>query len=369
MSAGKTRRILGLFGAIALLALLVAAPAHAKKKPDLVEQAVSAPKAATAGDSFEVSDTVKNKGKKKAGKSTTGFVLSKDDKAGPGDIDLIGSRKVPKLKPRKKSSGITAVEVPASTQAGTWFLVACADADDAVKEKSETNNCEAAAAKIKIAPSGLAKLTIAPASHDFGEHDVGTTSAPFAFTVKNTGAGSTAAISTASITGDADFDVAADGCAGKTLAPAQTCTVSVEFSPSVAGAAAGQLHVGAPGTAAATAALAGTGPAAEIVVDPASWDYGTVFTTVAVNKTFTVTNQGSAPTSAISAAISGPDTSHFVIVNPTTCPDAVLQPNQSCTVTVSFGTSVEDQYSASLDVSAVSGGTVHVPLTATAVNM
>jgi len=368
MAVGRSRRILGLFGAIVLLALLAATPAHAKKKPDLVEQAVSAPKAATAGDSFDVSDTVKNKGNKKAGKSTTRFVLSKDDKAGHGDIDLIGSRQVPKLKPRKKSSGITAVEVPAAAPPGTWFLLACADADDAVKEKSETNNCEAGAATIKIAPSGLAKLTMTPASHDFGEHNVGTTTAPFAFTVKNTGAGTSAAISAASITGDVDFHIATDGCAGKTLAPAQTCAVAVEFSPSVAGAAAAQLHVSAPGTAAATAGLAGTGPAPEIVVNPASWDYGTVFTTVAFSKTFTVTNQGSAPTSAISAAISG-DTTHFVIVSPTTCPDAVLQPNQSCTVTVSFGTSAEGQYSASLDVSAVSGGTVHVPLTATAVNM
>jgi len=367
MSAGKRQTILGLFGAVALLALLAATPADAKKKPDLVEQAVSAPKAATAGDSFEVSDTVKNKGKKKAGKSKTSFVLSKDDKAGHGDIDLIGSRQVPKLKPRKTSSGITAVEVSAGTPPGTWFLLACADADDAVKEKSEANNCEAAAAKIKVAPSGLAKLTMTPGSHDFGEHALGTTTAPFAFTVKNTGAGTSAAISTASITGDADFDVATDGCAGKTLAPAMTCVVSVEFSPS-SGVATGQLRVVAPGTAAATASLTGSGPVAELAVDPPSWDYGTVGSGAAFAKTFTVSNPGSAATSSISAAISGSGAAAYSI-GPDNCSGTVLQPADTCTLQVNFGTSSIGTFNASLDVSATVGVAAHVPLTGTTIQI
>ena len=66
------------------------------------------------------------------------------------------------------------------------------------------------------------------ANHDFGNQLVGTTSAPFAFIVTNTGT-TTLVIGTLGISGE--FALSANNCNGANLAPSGTCTFSVTFSP------------------------------------------------------------------------------------------------------------------------------------------
>jgi subtilase family serine protease len=56
------------------------------------------------------------------------------------DVQLTGSRSVPALAAGAASTGSAQVTVPAGTTPGNYFLLAVTDADNAVRESSETNN-------------------------------------------------------------------------------------------------------------------------------------------------------------------------------------------------------------------------------------
>lgn len=150
------------------LALLVAgAAARGKGKPNLVIAKVSSPPAAlAAGSQFTVKDTTKNRGRGRAGKSTTRYYLTKNPaqslrdrktsttnpRTSPTDILLNGERTVKKLRRHKSSKGKTLVTVPGGTPAGRYYLLACADDHGVVAEKKETDNCKASAAGQPVAP-------------------------------------------------------------------------------------------------------------------------------------------------------------------------------------------------------------------------
>jgi cysteine-rich repeat protein len=117
---------------------------------DLVETSVSNPPAtANLNTSFSVTDTAQNNGTN-AGASTTRYYLSLDTNRSGGDPQLTGQRAVPSLAMGASSTGTTTVTVAASTPAGTYFLLACADAASVIVEASETNNCMASATTVSI---------------------------------------------------------------------------------------------------------------------------------------------------------------------------------------------------------------------------
>lgn len=89
-------------------------------------------------------------------------------------------------------------------------------------------------------------IVFVPASKDFASLQEGMQSAATLFTVQNQAGVATAALST-SLTGSdaAQFHLDADSCSGLQLAPAATCTVSVSFRPTGAGARVASLAVGA----------------------------------------------------------------------------------------------------------------------------
>ena len=115
--------------------------------PDLAVTALSAPATAAAGQTISVSDTTKNKGAGAAGPTLTEFYISANSVLDASDI-LIGSRGVPALGAGESSSGTAAVTVPLGTAAGTWFIIAKADAGGAVAETWETNNTYSRSIKI-----------------------------------------------------------------------------------------------------------------------------------------------------------------------------------------------------------------------------
>lgn len=123
-------------------------------------------------------------------------------------------------------------------------------------------------------PAGA--LTITPAPYNYGNVLTNSETPTQSFTVTNTGAaGSSVDIST--ITVAAPFGIAGTGntCATADLAKDETCTVSVTFTPTADGAAAGTLSVsgidGNGDTKTATSALSGTGVTeARPTADPAS---------------------------------------------------------------------------------------------------
>jgi hypothetical protein len=100
--------------------------------------------------------------------------------------------------------------------------------------------------------SGGATLTASPTSVSFGNQAVGSTSAPQTVTVTNTGS---AAASVSSISAAAPF--AQTNTCGSSIAAGASCTVSVTFTPTSAGAASGNLTVA--GNSPLTVPLSGTG--------------------------------------------------------------------------------------------------------------
>ena len=98
-----------------------------------------APPTAAAGDTLSVTDTTSNLGADPVGPSITRFHLSADPAVDVGDA-IVGAREVPALAPSATSTGATTVTIPPTTPPGTYYLVARADADDAVVEGNELNN-------------------------------------------------------------------------------------------------------------------------------------------------------------------------------------------------------------------------------------
>src|SRR3954454_3727316 len=86
-------------------------------------------------------------------------------------------------------------------------------------------------------PATAPAVTFTPTSLTFAAQDIGTTSAPQAITVSNSGTGSLF-INSAATRGanPLDFTQVSDGCSGLTLAPGSGCSVSVTFSPTGTGA-------------------------------------------------------------------------------------------------------------------------------------
>jgi subtilase family serine protease len=107
--------------------------------PDLIISGISAPASVSPGSAIDIADTTKNNGLETAGASTTRFYLSTNTTYDMGDLEL-ASRPIPSLTPGTVSTGTTAVIIPSGITAGTYYIIARADADGVVTETIETNN-------------------------------------------------------------------------------------------------------------------------------------------------------------------------------------------------------------------------------------
>jgi Abnormal spindle-like microcephaly-assoc'd, ASPM-SPD-2-Hydin len=110
--------------------------------------------------------------------------------------------------------------------------------------------------------AGLPPIAFSPSSYDYGTIDAGTTASK-TFTLTNSGGSATGAL-TVSLTGSAAFSVTADTCTATSLGPRKSCTVTVEYAPTTAGAS-DTATLSASGNkrgATATASLTGASTAA-----------------------------------------------------------------------------------------------------------
>jgi hypothetical protein len=151
--------------------------------------------------------------------------------------------------------------------------------------------------------SSSAVLSTSPTSVSFGNQTDGTTSAAHSVTISNTG-GAAATIS--SITTAAPF--AQTNTCGSSLAAGASCTASVTFAPSSAGAASGTLTINASG-ATDTVPLSGTGtaPGPVLTVTPASLSFpSTVVGSPASAQSVTVGNSGTTAATVSGVSVSGP---------------------------------------------------------------
>jgi subtilase family serine protease len=134
--------------------------------PDLVMTALTAPASAAAGGTIPVSDTVRNDGAGVAGPSVVRFYLSANTTLDAADAPLSPVRAVTSLGGGATSSGSTTVGIPAGTPAGTYYLFARADGDEAVAETLETNNTRFAI--VRVGPDLTVPTLTAPTAADRG---------------------------------------------------------------------------------------------------------------------------------------------------------------------------------------------------------
>jgi trimeric autotransporter adhesin len=89
----------------------------------------------------QVTDTVHNAGGGVAGMSTTGFYLSTN---GTTKGTYLGYRYVGGVSAGASSApATTTLTLPASTSAGTYHVIACANYNGTLVESNTTNNCTA----------------------------------------------------------------------------------------------------------------------------------------------------------------------------------------------------------------------------------
>jgi subtilisin family serine protease len=110
--------------------------------PDLTVPSLSAPSSAVAGTSISASDTTTNQGGETAPASRTSYYLSGNSSFEAGDL-FLGSRDVISLGPGLSQTGSAALLIPASTPAGTYYIIAKGDGANAITEAQETNNTRA----------------------------------------------------------------------------------------------------------------------------------------------------------------------------------------------------------------------------------
>ncbi len=135
--------------------------------PDLAISYLINPGAAGAGTTITVTDTTTNNGPGFAGASTTKFYLSTNGALDAGDTYL-GSRSVGALAAGESNSGSVSVIIPAPTVTGTYYIIAVADADNAVAEIHETDNL--LYRMIRIGPDLVISVMAVPATGAAGSN-------------------------------------------------------------------------------------------------------------------------------------------------------------------------------------------------------
>ncbi|WP_183099702.1 CARDB domain-containing protein [Nocardioides pelophilus] len=172
-------------GAVTVLAgsllTLAPGPAEAAGRADLRVTRASVDKTSVVeGAKVTVTHVVQNRGRRKAGPSTTRVYLTKDvaaslearrtsrtnPRSALTDLRLVGKAAVKAIAPgAKRSIGTTQFTVPAGVPAGAYRVLVCADDYGKVRETEEGNNCTAASKALSIAEApgsdGLSVQTFA----------------------------------------------------------------------------------------------------------------------------------------------------------------------------------------------------------------
>ena len=184
-------------------------------------------------------------------------------------------------------------------------------------------------------------LVIIPSSYEFPVVAVGDTDTPQTLTVQNLGEATTGPI-LLTVTGPNanEFTIASTTCT--TLAPLETCTVTVVFAPQGIGTRTATLTASATPGGVATAALSGVSrPRIEIiainsgpVVDPYDFGVSTVNNTIPQDVLITVRNNTSGIKPFNIAEAFGAPAQFLTISN--TCVTTIAGPGGTCTVGVRF---------------------------------
>ena len=117
-------------------------------RPDLTITTLTVPAAGATGRPLAITNAVSNVGPAPAGAFTVRFYLSSDETLDAGDV-LLGARTIGSLAAGAVNSTTTTLTIPPATAAGTYFVIAVADAANQQVELDEGNN-QAVSAPVTI---------------------------------------------------------------------------------------------------------------------------------------------------------------------------------------------------------------------------
>lgn len=187
-------------------------------------------------------------------------------------------------------------------------------------------------------------VTLSPASLNFGNQPVGTSSAPAMATLTNSTANA-ATITGISITGANSGDYSQTNNCGTSLGAGASCSMSVTFTPTAAGSRTATLQVtdSGPGSP-QTASLTGTGTQPAVTLSPTSLSFPWQFINTSSSPLpVTLTNSGNGTLSISSVVAAGP----FSQMN--ACGSS-LGAGSSCTINVVFQPTSEGTFTGSVTV-------------------
>lgn len=114
----------------------------AKRKPDLIVSAVSAPSSTSPGATIVVSGTIKNQGRASSKAFGVAYYLSTSPSSTRGAA-VLGTENVSSLAAGASVAIVTSLAIPGSTTSGTYYVVAVVDSTKVISESNERNNTRA----------------------------------------------------------------------------------------------------------------------------------------------------------------------------------------------------------------------------------
>jgi hypothetical protein len=207
----------------------------------------------------------------------------------------------------------------------------------------------------KLPPIGTCAggpVLLSSVSFNFGSQTVNDKTGPLVETVTNN---QTVALNITGISISGSDFTQTNTCQSS-LSPGGTCTVSLYFTPSVAGTRTGTLNIsddaaGSP----LSVALGGSGATSAISVSPSSLAFGNqVLNTTSAGQKITVSNTGFTNLTMNSVAASGAYTQS------NTCTGVTLTPGQTCTITVSFSPVVTGGVAGTVTINDSSAGSPQI---------
>ena len=221
---------------------------------------------------------------------------------------------------------------------------------------------------VSLSGTGVASVTVSPSSISFGNQAIGVKSAASKVTVTNNQS-KALTITKISATLSDYTDTTTCPTGSKTLAAKASCSVSVFFDPTVAGARNDTLTVSDNASVSPTVSLSGTGVVA-VTVNPASLTFGNqALGTSSSPQTVTLTNNQSTALTITSISSSLADYTFT-----STCPlsPGTLAAGADCTASVTFSPASPSTRSGTLtfsDTATNSPQTVSLTGTGTASNL
>lgn len=204
-------------------------------------------------------------------------------------------------------------------------------------------------------------LTFSASSLNFGLLQIGLSSPSQTVTVNNV---SNHAVTFTSIVSSGDY--AQTNTCPASMAAGQNCTITVIFTPTIAGTRTGAVALkdNSPGSPAQTISLTGTGESLALGFTPGSLNYGSIAVGSSSSLSATLTNDGAASVNLTGFSISPADGTYTQTSN---CP-AALGVQQTCTFQITFTPPDVFTYNATLSVTNSAGAAASLALTGMGLN-